>query len=131
MVAGSRKIFWTGWVLSILSCLLFIFSAALKLSGGPEVLKGFSHLGIPSRMMIPLAILEIACVVVYLIPATSVVGAILLTGFLGGAICTHWRVGDPFYIHIALGILIWLGIYIREERLRALIPLRQRTESSA
>jgi hypothetical protein len=76
-------------------------------------------------MMMPLAILEISCVVIYLIPATSVLGAILLTGFLGGTICTHWRVGDPFYIQIALGILIWLGLYLRENRLKVLIPLRR------
>jgi DoxX-like family len=112
-------------VISVLSCLLFIFSAFLKLKDGPEVLKGFAHVGIPASMMMPLAILEISCVVIYLIPATSVLGAILLTGFLGGTICTHWRVGDPFYIQIALGILIWLGLYLRENRLKVLIPLRR------
>ena len=76
-------------------------------------------------MLMPLAILELTCVVIYLIPATSIVGAILLTGFLGGTICTHWRVGDPFYIQIALGILVWLGVYLREDRLRPLIPFRK------
>jgi hypothetical protein len=97
----------------------------MKLTAGPEVMKGFAHLGIPTSMMVPLAILELSCVVIYLIPATSVIGAILLTGFVGGAICTHWRVGDPFYIQIALGIAIWLGLYLREDRLKALIPLRR------
>jgi hypothetical protein len=125
MVAASGKIVWLGRVISVLSCLLFIFSAFLKLKDGPEVLKGFAHVGIPASMMMPLAILEISCVVIYLIPATSVLGAILLTGFLGGTICTHWRVGDPFYIQIALGILIWLGLYLRENRLKVLIPLRR------
>jgi hypothetical protein len=66
-----------------------------------------------------------SCVVIYLIPATSVLGAILLAGYLGGAICTHWRAGDPFYIHIVLGLSVWLGIYLREDRLKALIPLRR------
>jgi hypothetical protein len=112
-------------VISILSCVLFLFSAVLKVTGGPEVLKGFAHLGIPASMMIPLAILELACVVIYLIPVTSVIGAILLTGYIGGAICTHWRVGDPFYTHIVLGMAIWLGLYLREDRLKALIPLRR------
>jgi hypothetical protein len=64
-------------------------------------------------------------VAVYLIPPTSVLGAILLTGYLGGAILTHWRVGDMFVVHIVLGMLIWLGIYLREDRLRALIPVRK------
>ena len=62
---------------------------------------------------------------IYLIPATSVVGAILLTGYIGGAICTLLRVGDPLFVQIALGILVWLGLYLREGRLKALIPLRK------
>jgi hypothetical protein len=128
MVAVSGRIVWLGRVISVLLSLLFIFSALMKLKGGPEVLKGFAHLGIPASMMMPLAILEISCVVIYLIPATSVLGAILLTGFLGGAICTHWRVGDPFYVQIAVGLLIWLGLYLRENRLQALIPLRSRSD---
>ena len=125
MVASSGKVVWIGRVISVLPCLLLILSAVMKLTAGPEVMKGFAHLGIPTSMMVPLAILELSCVVIYLIPATSVIGAILLTGFVGGAICTHWRVGDPFYIQIALGIVIWLGLYLREDRLKALIPLRR------
>ena len=125
MVASSGKVVWIGRVISVLPCLLLILSAVMKLTAGPEVMKGFAHLGIPTSMMVPLAILELSCVVIYLIPATSVIGAILLTGFVGGAICTHWRVGDPFYIQIAVGIVVWLGLYLREDRLKALIPLRR------
>jgi len=87
--------------------------------------KGFTHLGIPASMMMPLAILEITCMVIYLIPPTAVLGAILLTGFVGGTICAHWRVGDPFYAQIGLGIFVWLGVYLREDRLRSLIPIRR------
>ena len=123
-MAASTKIAWVGRVISVLATLLFLFSAFLKIKGGPEVLKGFAHVGIPVSMMMPLAILEISCVVIYLIPVTSALGAILLTGYVGGAICTHWRVGDPFYTQIVLGILIWLGLYLREGRLKELIPLR-------
>ena len=83
-----------------------------------------AHLGLPESLTIPLAVLEIACVLVYLIPATSVLGAILLTGYMGGAICTHLRVGDPFVVQIAVGVLVWLALYLRDPRLRALIPLR-------
>jgi DoxX-like family len=122
---ASTKIVWTGRVISVLLSLLFLLSAFLKLKDGPEVLKGFARLGIPPSMMMPLAILEITCVVIYLIPATSIVGAILLTGYIGGTICTAWRVGDPFYLQIALGILVWLGLYLREDRLRELIPFRR------
>jgi catechol 2,3-dioxygenase-like lactoylglutathione lyase family enzyme len=65
----------------------------MKLKGGPELAQGMAHLGLPGSMVVPLAILELSCVVVYLIPATSVLGAIVLTGYIGGAICTHWRSG--------------------------------------
>ena len=124
MAMAGGKVVWAGRVISILASLLFLFSAAMKLKGGPELAKGFAHLGLPDTMIVPLGILEISCVVIYLIPATSVLGAILLTGFIGGAICTHLRVGDPFFIQIALGIFVWLGLYLRENRLKGLIPLR-------
>ena len=129
MVAASGKIMWVGRVISVLVSLLFAMSAFMKLKGGAEVMQGMAHLGLPESLIMPLAILEISCVVIYLIPATSVLGAILLTGYIGGAICTHWRVGDPFFIQIALGIFVWLGLYFRENRLKALIPLRTRQAS--
>jgi hypothetical protein len=118
------KLIWTGRVISVLPCLLFAFSAILKLIDGPDVTKGFAHVGIPASMMLPLAIVELSCVIIYLIPQTAVLGAILLTGFTGGTIITHWRVGDPFYIQILIGIMIWAGLYLRDSRLRALIPIR-------
>lgn len=129
-MAASRKALWTGRVISILVSLLFLFSAALKLKGGPEIAKGMAHLGLPESMLLPLGILEISCVVIYLIPVTSFVGAILLTGYVGGTICTAWRVGDPTFLQIVLGILVWLGLYLREDRMKALVPLRRtsRTE---
>jgi hypothetical protein len=105
--------------------LLFLFSAAMKFIGGEDVKQGMAHLGLPEAMTIPLGILELVCTVIYMIPATSVLGAILLAGYIGGAICTHWRVGDPFLPQIAIGLVVWLGIYLREPRLRALIPLRK------
>jgi len=109
--------------------LVFLMSAFMKLKGGAEVMQGMAHLGLPESLILPLAILEVSCVVIYLIPATSILGAILLTGYIGGAICTHLRVGDPFFIQIALGIFVWLGLYLRENRLKALIPLRTRQVS--
>ena len=125
MEVASGKIVWTGRVITVLVSLLFLFSAAMKFMGGAEVKEGMTHLGLPESMIIPLGILEAACTVIYLIPATSVLGAILLAGYIGGAICTHWRVGDPFLPQVAIGLVIWLGIYLREPRLKALIPLRK------
>jgi len=128
-MAASGKIVWVGRGISVLVSLVFLMSAFMKLKGGAEVMQGMAHLGLPESLILPLAILEVSCVVIYLIPATSILGAILLTGYIGGAICTHVRVGDPFFIQIALGIFVWLGLYLRENRLKALIPLRTRQVS--
>ncbi|HSE04266.1 MAG TPA: DoxX family protein [Methylomirabilota bacterium] len=123
---GARgKVVWVGRGISWVLSLLFLFSGGMKLVGGPEVTQGMAQLGLPASMMLPLGILEIACTVVYLIPATSVLGAILLAGYMGGAICTHWRVGDPFFLQIVIAMLVWVGVYLREPRLKALIPLRR------
>lgn len=123
--SGGGKIVWTGRVITGLVSLLFLFSAAMKFVAGAEVKEGMAHLGLPESMVIPLGILEAACALIYLIPATSVLGAILLAGYMGGAICTHWRVGDPFVGQIAIALVVWLGLYLREPRLRALIPIRK------
>lgn len=125
MELATGNIVWTGRVITGLVSLLFLFSAAMKFMGGAEVKEGMTHLGLPESMIIPLGILEAACTVIYLIPATSVLGAILLAGYIGGAICTHWRVGDPFLPQVAIGLVIWLGLYLREPRLKALIPIRK------
>jgi DoxX-like family len=124
-MSANRKAIWIGRAISVLASLVFVISALLKLKGGPHLIQRLAHLGLPERMIIPLAILELSCVLIYAIPATSVVGTILLTGYLGGAICTHWRVGDPLLFQIVLGILLWLGLYLREGRLNGLIPLRK------
>lgn len=124
MAATVGKVVWIGRVISGLASLVFLMSAFMKLKGGEALVKGMAHLGVPDAMVGPLAILELSCVALYLIPATSVLGAILLAGYLGGAICTHWRVGDSFVTQIALGVAVWLGLWLREARLKALLPLR-------
>ena len=118
------KLIWVGRVISGLLALLLTMSAVMKLTGGVEVTEGFARMGLPEPLRIPLGILELSCVVIYVIPATSIIGAILLTGYIGGAIVTHLRIGEPVYMQIVLGLLIWLGLYLREQRLKALIPLR-------
>ena len=125
MNGSGGKVVWVGRVISGLVSLAFLMSAFMKLKGGAEVTEGMAHLGLAESLIVPLAVLEFSCVVVYLIPATSVLGAILLTGYMGGAICTHLRAGDPFYFQIGFGVLVWLGLFLRESRLKALIPLRR------
>lgn len=124
MAAANGKVVWTGRVLSALVSLIFAMSAFMKFKGGPELTEGMAHMGLPESLVVPLAVLELACVAIYAIPATAVLGAILLTGYMGGAICTHVRVGDPFVVQVVVGVVVWLGLGLREPRLRALIPLR-------
>jgi hypothetical protein len=90
-----------------------------------KVVEGFKDLGWDANLALALAILELSCTAIYVIPRTSVLGAILLTGYLGGATATHVRISDPsFAAPIVLGVLVWLGLYLRDARLRALLPLR-------
>ena len=119
------KILWTGRGLSALPVLLLLFSAVMKLLKPPGLADGFAHLGWPMDLAIGLGVLELACTIVYIIPRTAMLGAILLTGYLGGATATAVRVGDPFYAQVIMGVVVWAGLYLRDPRLRALIPLRR------
>jgi hypothetical protein len=112
----------TGWVMTILPSLMIIFSGAMKLVHPPGLDEGFTHLQLPVSWAVPLGILELSCLLVYLIPRTAIIGAILLTGYLGGAMVTHLRVGEPPVAHVILGIVLWGGVWLREPRLRALMP---------
>lgn len=123
------KLVWTGRIIGVLVCCLFLFSATSKLfyhQMYPAMPEQMEKMGLPMNILFPVAILELMCVVVYLIPVTSVLGAVLFTGYLGGAILTHTRLGEPVYMHIVLGLLIWLGIYLREPRLHAVLPFRKK-----
>ena len=124
----SKKMLWAGRILSALAVLFLLFDGGIKLTNLAAVTESFARLGYPESLAIRIGILELVCTVVYVIPRTSVLGAILLTGFLGGAIATHLRIGDPLFTHlffpIYLGVLVWGGLYLREDRLGALVPLR-------
>ena len=117
--------FWTGSILSALPVMLLVFSAVMKFLKPAAVLEGFTHLGIPERLALPLGILELACTIIYLVPGSSVLGAILLTGYLGGATLAQLRAGEPFVMPVLIGVLLWGGLFLREPRLRALIPIRR------
>lgn len=115
---------WIGRVISFLVVVMFSFSAIMKFVGGADLEEGLEKMQIPMTLITTIAILEVLSVVFYAIPQTAIIGAILLTGYLGGAIMTHLRVGDPVVVHVVLGVFIWLGIFLREPRLRSLIPIR-------
>src|SRR5262245_8552554 len=123
--AVSKPMLWIGYVISALPVLALIMSAVMKFAQPPDVAKGFEHLGWSMNLALPLAVVELTCAALYVIPQTSYLGAILLTGYLGGATATHVRVGDNFITPIIIGVLVWLGLFLRDPRLRALVPLRR------
>lgn len=121
----SRKMLWAGRIISFVPALMLLASAIMKLVKHPAVVEGMSQLGYAERLVRGLGVVELACTVLYLIPQTSILGAVLLTGYLGGAMATHVRIGDQFITQFLLGVLVWLGLYLRDPRLRALLPLRR------
>ena len=126
--SGSKAMVWVGRVISALPVLLLLFSASIKFAQPPEAMKGFVEMGYPERLALTLGVVELTCTVLYVIPQTAVLGAILLTGYLGGATATHVRVDGPLFnilFPVVFGALLWAGLYLREERLRALLPLRK------
>jgi len=124
----SKKALWAGRIISALPILMLIFLSAIPKFFKPTVVvEEFARLGYSENVILGIGILELACTLVYAIPRTSVLGAILLTGYLGGVVATHVRVGDPFFnifMRALLAALIWGGLYLRDVRLRALLPLR-------
>lgn len=110
-----------GWILSVLPCLLLFFSAYMKLSKNPQAVEGFAAFKTPNSLMI-VGVLEVAFTLLYLFPRTAVLGATLLTAYLGGATETHLRIGEPLLIPIAVGVALWLGLFFRDARVRALTP---------
>jgi xanthine/uracil permease len=120
----SKGLLWTGYVLSALPTLGLIASAVMKFVKPEGLPKEFARLGWPEHLATPLGIVELTCAILYAIPQTSVLGAILVTGYLGGAVATHVRIGDNFIPPVIFGVLVWLGLFLRDPRLRALLPLR-------
>jgi DoxX-like family len=124
----SKTALWTGRILSGLPALFLLFDGALKLPKPKVVVDGTVQLGYAESVIVPLGIVLLVCTILYLIPRTAVLGAILLTGYLGGAVATHVRAGEgwfPIVFPIIIGVLLWGGLYLRDERLQALIPQRQ------
>jgi hypothetical protein len=120
----SKLALWTGRTISALVVLALVVSAVMKFKKAPEVIDGLATLGYPESLALGLGMLELACTFVYALPRTAVLGAVLLTGYFGGAISTHVRVGDPFVPPVFLAMLAWVGLYLRDPRLRALLPGR-------
>jgi hypothetical protein len=124
--SNPKAMRWAGRVISGLAIAMLIFSAVMKLAGPDPVVKEFTRLGYTTEnIAVAIGILELACVIIYAIPQTAVLGAILLAAYLGGATATHVRISDPFFGPVIGGVLVWLGLWLREPRLRSLVPWRR------
>jgi hypothetical protein len=124
---ASRVMYWSGWVVTILPVFVLTMSGIMKLAQPEGMSADIEKLGWTMRLMVPLAIIELGSAALYLIPQTSVLGAILVTGYLGGATATHMRIDDPLMNILApviIGALAWLGLFLRDARIRELIPVR-------
>jgi hypothetical protein len=121
----SKTRLWTGWIITGLVGLFLLFDAIVKLIMVKEVIEASVKLGYPENTMFGIGLVLLISTILYLVPKSAVLGAILLTAYLGGAVTNHVRVGDPFYFPIVMGILMWIGIYLREKRLHYIVPLRR------
>ena len=125
--AVSKGQLWTGRVLSGIGVLFLMMDTALKLIASPMAAAATEELGYPVRLVPVIGWIEAVLLVLYLIPRTSVFGALLWTGYLGGAVATHFRIGNPLFTHLLFPIyiatLLWLGLWFRDRRLRAVLPL--------
>ena len=125
----TRFQLWSGRTLSALAVLFLLFDATMKVLQLPAAVEGTVKLGYPPGVLLGLGIVQLACLAVYLVPRTSVLGAVLWTGYLGGAVATHVRVGDPLFSHVLFPVyvaaLLWGGLWLRDARLRAVLPVRK------
>jgi DoxX-like family len=124
---AKRWKFWAGRVLSLWPVYVVATSAHWKLSRNPFYVAEFARIGWPASDLTLLACLQLGCIILFLIPPTAVLGAVLLTGYLGGAIAAYTRMGEPYPVLVPLStsVIAWAGIWLRDERLRALLPIRR------
>lgn len=123
--ATGQRARWAGRVISALMMLLLAWGAVLKLFPSPEIAAGTAAMGWQPHHLLPLGVIEVACLVIYLVPRTAVLGAVLWTGYLGGAVATNLRMDAPVLTGVLMpvyvGVLVWLGLYLRDPRVRALV----------
>ena len=122
---NSKKMLWAGRIVSAVPVFMLLMSAVMKLMRSPQAVEGFKAMGYPDAALIGIGVAEAICAVLYAIPQTAVLGAILVTGYLGGATDVHVRTSQPLYVPVLLGMIAWLGLFLRDARLRALLPLRR------
>jgi DoxX-like family len=124
---GKRWLVWAGWIVSLWPVFVVGMSAHWKLGRNPAYVREFARIGWAAGKLTLLACLQLGCIVLFLIPPTAVLGAVLLTGYLGGAVAAYTRMGEPYPVLVPLStsMIAWLGIWLRDARLRELLPIRR------
>lgn len=129
METEIKKRSWAGIIVSALPVLFLLMDGVMKLFKPEPVVTGTVELGYQESVIVPLGIVLLVGVILYLVPKTAIFGAVLVTAYLGGAVATHVRIGNPLFTHVLfpvyLGVLLWLGLWLRERRLRGLTPLKR------
>jgi hypothetical protein len=120
----SKLATWAGWVLTVVPALFFMLGPVMLLTDRAKMVKDMGHYGYAERYVVPLVIVQVLCAVLYVIPQTAVLGAVLITGWLGGAVSTHVRAEEAWFFPVIFGVVVWLGLFLRDRRVRALLPLR-------
>jgi hypothetical protein len=122
---GSRKGLWTGRILSGIAVLFLAFDAGMKVLLLPPAVEGTTQLGYPAGSLFGIGLVQVVCLLLYVAPRTAPIGAVLWTGYLGGAVATHVRVGNPLFTHILfpvyVAVLLWAGLWLRDARVKALV----------
>ncbi|MBX7104390.1 MAG: DoxX family protein [Gemmataceae bacterium] len=126
MAEQSKALTWTGRILTAVVAAMLTMSAVMKLQNSPMVTDELvgKH-GYPAQVVQTIGVVELACVLIFIVPQTAVLGAVLLTGYFGGAIATHVRSGDNFAGAAVGGVLVWLALFLRDPRIRQLLPVRR------
>ncbi len=125
---NSKAIVWTGYVLTGLAVLFLLFDSVIKIVQAAPAVESNVQLGYPAEYVLVFGVIELICIAAYIFPRTAVLGAILLTGCFGGATATHVRAGSPAFsviFPIIIGLMVWGGLYLRDARLRAIVPFRK------
>lgn len=121
----SKGKMWAGRIVSALVVLFLLVDSVMKLARASVAVEGTIKLGYPESVLVPLGVVLLVCTILYVIPRTAILGAVLLTGYLGGAVATHVRVGQSLFGHVLfpvyVGVMVWGGLYLRDKRVRALI----------
>jgi hypothetical protein len=135
VAAPARKALWAGRILSGLAAAFLAFDAVIKVAGASFARESMAQLGWPEEVLFGLGVAQLVCLALYLLPRTSLLGALLWTGFLGGAIATHLRLGNPWFSHVLfptyVGAFLWLGLWLRDPDVRAVLPWPRRLSSPA